>query len=270
MEILLVLLVLYFIVYICFKENPSLEKFENGVDVVYTWVDYDKQLEEEMKQHGVRLMPMMYKDMEELKYSYVVWNDIAWCRRIFIVAKDGQKPSWLKESNPRIKIIPHSQIIPKKYLPTFNSIVIESYLHRIPGLSEKYIYFNDDILLWNPVTEDMFFTKNNRTIESASSKLDPPSFENLICNKNMIESPKIPKGFYFMKILEWNGKLIESIWEQSTIPFVLFTTLSNSKSVNHDLDDFVHSGGKQLVVTRRHKSIKVTQSEYRRMSVFRK
>ena len=275
MEILLILVVLLFIIYICFKDTSSLEKFENGVDVVYTWVDYDKQLEEEMKQHGGRLMPMMYKDMEELKYSLrSVEQYMSWCRRIFIVVKDGQKPQWLNETNSRIKIITHSQIIPKKYLPTFNSIVIESYLHCIPGLSEKYIYFNDDILLWNPVTEDMFFTKTNRTIESASSKLNPPSFPNLKCYDGRIEPPKFPEVFDFMTMMEWNGKLIEQYLgtKYDTIRIVHHAPFPNLKSVNQDLDDFLST----LVVNNWSLHEDTSRSKFRhnqniaRMSVFRK
>ena len=68
--------------------------------------------------------------------------------RIFIVTYN-QIPTWLNVNHPRIKMIYHRDIIPKKYLPTFNSNVIEAHLFKIPTLTETFIYFNDDFLLNN-------------------------------------------------------------------------------------------------------------------------
>ena len=50
------------------------------------------------------------------------------------------------ELNPKVKIIDHTEIIPKKYLPTFNSDVIESFIYNIPELSEIFLYNNDDTM----------------------------------------------------------------------------------------------------------------------------
>ena len=41
----------------------------------------------------------------------------------------------------------HREIIEQEYLPTFNSHVIEANLHKIPNLSEHFIYFNDDVFV---------------------------------------------------------------------------------------------------------------------------
>ena len=48
-----------------------------------------------------------------------------------------------------------------QYLPTYNSHTIELNLHRIPGLSENFVYFNDDVFLIRPVTPQHFF-KNGK------------------------------------------------------------------------------------------------------------
>lgn len=50
-----------------------------------------------------------------------------------------------------IKYVFHDQFIPKKYLPTFSSTVIETFLHYIPGLSENFIYMNDDVYINRPM-----------------------------------------------------------------------------------------------------------------------
>ena len=47
----------------------------------------------------------------------------------------------------KLRWITHKEFMPKEYLPTYNSAAIELNLHRIEGLSENYLYFNDDVYL---------------------------------------------------------------------------------------------------------------------------
>ena len=73
-----------------------------------------------------------------------------WLRRMHVVvASPSQIPSWLDAAHPRIHIVYHSQLFdrPERDLPTFNSLAIESVLHRINGLSNLFMYFNNDVLL---------------------------------------------------------------------------------------------------------------------------
>ena len=46
----------------------------------------------------------------------------------------------------------------KSHLPTFSSPAIEANIHHIPGLSNRFIYFNDDVFLGAPTMPDDFFT----------------------------------------------------------------------------------------------------------------
>jgi stealth protein CR2 len=72
---------------------------------------------------------------------------------------DRQLPAWLNAAHPDIHLVQHTEIFDDaRFLPTFNSEAIESYLHRIEGLSEHFIYFNDDVLLRAPATVGDFFT----------------------------------------------------------------------------------------------------------------
>ncbi|WP_415184115.1 hypothetical protein [Phaeovulum sp.] len=101
-----------------------------------------------------------FKSRDELRYSLRSIFDYApWVRNIFIVT-NGQVPTWLDVDHDRVRVVPHREIIPAEYLPTFNSHVIESCLHRIPGLAEHYIYFNDDVMLLRAVKPTDFFTEN--------------------------------------------------------------------------------------------------------------
>jgi len=87
-----------------------------------------------------------------VKISYI--NNF---RNIYLVT-NGQIPHWLNLDNDRIKIITHDEIFKNKTdLPSFSSAAIESNLHHIPGLSENYLYLNDDILLNQPISIHDFY-----------------------------------------------------------------------------------------------------------------
>lgn len=98
-----------------------------------------------------------YADSGELKYSLRSVEKYApWIRKIFIVT-DNQVPLWLDTSNPKIQIVDHKEIMPAECLPCFNSTLLEHFIHKIPGLSEHFIYGNDDTYLNQPVAPDRFF-----------------------------------------------------------------------------------------------------------------
>ena len=81
-----------------------------------------------------------------------------WIHKVFIVT-NGQIPDWLDINHPKVEIITHEMIFPDpSVLPTFSSSSIEMNLHRIPGLSDYFIYFNDDVFLGQPVFPYDFYT----------------------------------------------------------------------------------------------------------------
>ena len=88
-----------------------------------------------------------------------------WVNRIFFVT-DGQIPPWLNRKHPRLRLVSHKDYIPEKYLPTFNSNVIELWMHRITDLGEHFVLFNDDVFLTAPVLPEDFF-RNGLPVEAA-------------------------------------------------------------------------------------------------------
>jgi hypothetical protein len=81
------------------------------------------------------------------------------------VSHPSQVPHWVDRDN--LKVVLHQDIIPQEYLPTFNSTTIEMFLHRIKGLDEEFIYFNDDIFPVRPCVEEDFF-RNGRAVVGMS------------------------------------------------------------------------------------------------------
>ena len=89
-----------------------------------------------------------------------------WVRRVHFVTC-GHYPAWLNINHPKLHLVNHSDYIPKEYLPTFNSNTIELNYHRIKELSERFVLFNDDMLLTRDVTPGDYFFKGDPILESS-------------------------------------------------------------------------------------------------------
>ena len=141
------------------------------IDLVYLWVNGNdpKWIEKRNRSIGKTSSAQencegRYVDNDELKYSLRSVEMYApWIRKIFIVT-DNQVPAWLDTTNPKIQIVDHTEIIPREYLPCFNSAVIEHHLHRIEGLAEHFLYANDDMYINKPVSPADFFGKDGLPI----------------------------------------------------------------------------------------------------------
>lgn len=72
-----------------------------------------------------------------------------------VVSRESQVPEWIDRS--AVSVVLHKDFIPAQFLPTFNSTSIEMFMHRIEGLSEEFIYFNDDFFPMLPSKPTDFF-----------------------------------------------------------------------------------------------------------------
>lgn len=141
------------------------------IDLVYTWVNgsdpnwirtRDEYL---LRTYGsnpppIARDPRRYLDYGSLYFSIKLsYLNAPWVRRIFVVVSDGQRPTWFNRGEfPNVVFVDHSKIFKNpRDLPTYNSCAIESNLHRIPGLSERYVYSNDDLLITSPMYQEHLF-----------------------------------------------------------------------------------------------------------------
>ena len=109
----------------------------------------------------VEITANRFRDTDELRFSLRSLEKFApWVRHVFIVT-NGQVPSWLDLSNPHVTLVTHEEIFQNSsHLPTFSSPAIEAHLHEIPGLSEHFIYLNDDIFFGKEVWPDDFISED--------------------------------------------------------------------------------------------------------------
>lgn len=131
------------------------------IDFLITWVDgNDPEWIASRKRYSPTEITQdnyRYRDWGWLRYWFRGVERFApWINKIFFVTS-GHYPEWLDIDNPKLQIVKHEDFVPKEYLPTFNSNVIEFWFHRIKGLSEHFVYFNDDTFLLGPVSPNRFF-----------------------------------------------------------------------------------------------------------------
>lgn len=146
----------------------SYSKQSFDIDLVYLWVDGNDPVWAEKKSKALgtynnsnteALSKARNMDNGELMYSLrSVEKNVPWIRKIFIIT-DEQIPKWLNLNNDKVSIIDIRELVPKESLPCYNSVVIEHCLWKIPGLSEHFLYANDDMFFNAKLTPDFFFTK---------------------------------------------------------------------------------------------------------------
>lgn len=143
---------------------------KDTIDIVYLWVDGADPLWRRKRQHALSHSNDLarkklarygdvagrYRDNQELRFNLRALEKFFPDHGHIYLVTDGQIPSWLNYS-AGITLIDHTSIIPATALPVFDSGHIESYLHHIPNLSEKFIYLNDDVFFGAPVDADDWF-----------------------------------------------------------------------------------------------------------------
>ncbi len=138
------------------------------IDVVYTWVDGTdpdwlrrRAAVTGVPYHSEAASAARFLSRDELRYSLRSLHLYApWVRNVYLVT-DDQVPPWLERSAPGLRVVDHREIFADpSVLPTYNSHAIESQLHHIDGLSEHFLYFNDDVFLGTEVLPSDFFLAN--------------------------------------------------------------------------------------------------------------
>ncbi|HLU28403.1 MAG TPA: stealth family protein [Glycomyces sp.] len=147
---------------------PGPDHIDFPIDVVYTWVDgadhawrRRRAEAERSPYHAESADESRYNDREELRYSLRSLHlNAPWVRHVYLVT-DRQRPHWLDPEARGLTVVDHRDLFDDPaHLPTFNSHAIETQLHRIEGLSEHFLYFNDDMFLGRPVSPGLFFEPN--------------------------------------------------------------------------------------------------------------
>lgn len=178
------------------------------IDMVYLWCDGNEKAFRERKNAFLKKEHQNFDeetngdkrffDNEELRYSLRSLEQYApWINHVYIVT-DRQTPKWLNLNYDKVSIVDHSEILPPHIIPCFNSAVIEYFLAFIPGLSEKFLYGNDDMFFGAYVTPDFFFNGKKPIIRVKKLKQKEYKKYNLIQLNNQ-------------KNYEWYSTIVNSL-----------------------------------------------------------
>ncbi len=145
----------------------------SDIDAVITWVDgsdpaHRAKLETYLQASGLAghgsAAPTRFGDCNEIEFCVAsLLRHAPWIRRIHIVA-DAQAPDFIEQLRgtdfeDRVRVVDHREFFQgyEDRLPTFSNRSIECLMWRLPGLAERFIYFNDDFQLLRPVQPTDFF-----------------------------------------------------------------------------------------------------------------
>ena len=163
---------------VSFKESRV-----NKIDFVVTWLDssdpewlqrysYYKRINANGDSSEAR-----FRDWDLFRFWFrSVEVNAPWVNRVYLVT-NGTFPKWINKDHPKLVLIKHSDFIPEDYLPTFNSCTIELHMNSIPGLSEHFVYFNDDCYLNAPVTPDYYFRDGLPCDNNSETVLNVPLYD---------------------------------------------------------------------------------------------
>ena len=153
------------------------------IDFVVTWLDSNEQRWQEeylLYKNGTSekeyTSMSRFRDWNLFRYWFRAVEEYApWVNKVFLVT-NGKFPDWINEDCPKLVLVKHSDYIPSEYLPTFNSHTIELFMNRIPGLSEHFVYFNDDFYLNAPVLPEYYFKEGLPCDCNAESLFNAPIY----------------------------------------------------------------------------------------------
>ena len=199
------------------------------IDAVIAWVDgsdpalikrQQKYLKFELNKNIPGAEKTRFNSLNEIKYCLIsILKFAPYLRKIFIVT-DQQDPNiypLVQKHFPKrvsdIHVVDHQEIFEgfESFLPTFNSICISNMLWKIKGLSDHFIYFNDDVFIVRPTNPSTFF-KNNKPVLRGKWRLPP--YERILWDKSKyffeklfmgVEKEKTPS----FQINQWNAAKLQ-------------------------------------------------------------
>lgn len=183
------------------------------IDIVYTWVNSADPDWQQAFLNASRdaasddaFSESRFFSNDELRYSLrSVYANLPWANTIHIVS-NCKPPAWLDLSHPQLRWVTHEAILPADCLPTFNSHAIETSLHRIPGLAENFLYFNDDFLAFDAFDPSDFVNENGTLIANlepqgvVNAAVDPEAPDYLNAARNSARLLYERFGYYPTKL----------------------------------------------------------------------
>ena len=165
------------------------------MDVVITYVDgFDPLWQKDYEENtNIPILEKRFRDWGTLRYLLRgIEVNMPFINNVYlVVARDSQVPKWINRDN--VKVVLHSDIIPQEFLPTFNCNPIELHLHRIEGIDEYYVYFNDDVFPLKKCEPTDFFVDGKGQLGMARHLLSVDMFKKICRNSDRVARKALGK-----------------------------------------------------------------------------
>ena len=243
------------------------------MDIVITYVNgLDPVWQEEYARHtNTPIMEKRFRDWGTLRYLFRgIDKNMPFIRKVhLVVSGDSQVPEWVNRDE--VNVVLHSDIIPAKYLPTFCSNTIEMHLHRIAGLDEEYLYFNDDIFPMRRCEPTDFFVDGKGIIGMNRHIFAPDMFKRICRNSDRAarKALGLRTPLYFLRpqhicapMLRSESKRVYDILEKDILAS-LTSTRTERNITQYLFTDFLYLQGRIIArrQPRRHFSVGIASAE---------
>lgn len=231
------------------SENLSLMDFKYPIiDVVITWVNGNSpSFKNDLGIIGGRYQIDRFEQNDELQFCLrSIEKNLLFINKIFIIVRDDEIPLFLHKDHYQIQFVKHSDIIPKQFLPTFNSISIENFIHKIPELSEYFIYFNDDMIVLHETNPFVFFDKS--TLKPITTK-DPDRVHKTQEHRYWKKDESVikplqldlfhEKNFSLLELVNQNNEILDLAFGKETRYRAQHIPYACRKSYLNQIDEFL-------------------------------
>ena len=210
--------------------------YVNGLDPVWQ-SDYEKYTNQPV-------LEKRFRDWGTLRYLFRgIAENMPFIRKVhLVVSHESQVPEWINRDE--VHVVLHKDIIPAEYLPTFNCNPIEMHLHRIEGLDEEYLYFNDDMFPMCKCESTDFF-RNGRGVLGISHHIFSLNMFKKICRNSDRLARKalgLRPSLFFLRPQHICSPLLKSVCEE------LYEKVSSEKRIfKYDTAEMVRPSNKNTV-----------------------
>ena len=139
----------------------------NDIDIVIPWLNPTDKWFSQYKNYCENESPGRIRDLNTMQPALrSILKNLPWIRYIWLIVFDEeqhQNLDWEELKNKKVKFVYHSDIIPKEFIPNFNSMISEAYIHKIDGIADYFIFSNDDIIFNNYISKE-YYLKNNKVV----------------------------------------------------------------------------------------------------------
>lgn len=218
------------------------------IDAVILYADKKPRLRHKLQSQWIKgstpLSINRTRDNGELKYLLRSLKFLPWLNNIYLVVAE-KAPDYIDTT--KIRVIRHRDFYSKNWrLPTYNSAQIQSQIHRIHGLEERFLLLDDDFVFLEEVPHDFFFPdlnivsiprgKGTLSIDFGSQFDNTASFLHHNCNKYLPEI-SIPRQRFWHHAKPLIKSMSHKVYE-----FYLseINLMKNSISRNKILDVFLY------------------------------